>query len=139
MAAVSSAASSVGMARGALRRRLASSKATGRASSPRAMLGGCSTTRFVSVMSYFARRMAWMRANRDCWIVRYMLWGSPLAEDDFSLTDRVLPDGPPALRHPANEDLFAGTPMRAATSWRVYLVGAGLAAWGLALLGGLIC
>src|SRR5260370_38875544 len=71
------------MARGALRRRLASSKATGRASSPRAMLGGCSTTRFVSVMSYFARRMAWMRAKRDCWIVRYMLWGSPRSEFGF--------------------------------------------------------
>jgi hypothetical protein len=34
----------------------------------------------------------------------------------------VLPDGPTALGHPANEDLFAGTPVRAATSWRVYLV-----------------
>jgi hypothetical protein len=32
-------------------------------------------------MLYFVRRMAWMRANRDCWIVRYMLWGSPLVED----------------------------------------------------------
>jgi len=27
-----------------------------------------------------------------------------------------------ALGHPANEDLFAGTPVRAATSGRVYLV-----------------
>src|SRR5258708_31464795 len=27
---------------------------------------------------------------------------------------------PTALGHPANEDLFAGTPIRAATSWRVY-------------------
>jgi hypothetical protein len=43
--AFSSAASSVAMARGALRRRLASSKATGRASSPRAMFGGCSTAK----------------------------------------------------------------------------------------------
>ena len=34
------------MTRGALRRRLASSKATGNASSPRAMLGGCSTAKF---------------------------------------------------------------------------------------------
>ena len=76
----SSVASSVAMARGALRRRLASSKATGRASSPRAMVGGCSTTRFVSVMSYLDCRMAWMRANRDCWIVRYMLLGSPGVE-----------------------------------------------------------
>jgi hypothetical protein len=33
----------------------------------------------------------------------------------------ILPDGPAALGHPANEDLFAGTPVRAATSWRVYL------------------
>ncbi len=65
-AAVSSAASSVAMARGALRRRLASSKATGRASSPRAMLGGCSTASCVRVTSYLARRMAWMRARRDC-------------------------------------------------------------------------
>jgi len=32
----------------------------------------------------------------------------------------VLPDGPTALGHPANEDLFAGAPVRAATSWRVY-------------------
>jgi hypothetical protein len=32
------------------------------------------------VMSYFVRRMAWMWANRDCWIVRYMLWGSPLVD-----------------------------------------------------------
>ena len=51
---------------GGFRRRLASSKATGRASSPRAMLGGCSTTRFVSVVSYLDCRMAWMRAKRDC-------------------------------------------------------------------------
>ena len=66
-------ASSVAMARGALRRRLASSKATGRASSPRAMEGGCSTARLGSVMEYFCARMAWMRATSDCWIVRYML------------------------------------------------------------------
>jgi hypothetical protein len=38
----------------------------------------------------------------------------------------VLPDGPTALGHPANEDLFAGTPVRAATSWRVYLFLLGL-------------
>jgi hypothetical protein len=31
----------------------------------------------------------------------------------------VLPDGPTSLGHPANEDLFAGTPVGAATSWRV--------------------
>jgi len=31
----------------------------------------------------------------------------------------VLPDGPTALGHPANEDLFAGTPVRATTSWWV--------------------
>ncbi|MBB5318533.1 hypothetical protein HDF09_003232 [Edaphobacter lichenicola] len=28
----------------------------------------------------------------------------------------VLPDGPPALGHPTNEDLFAGTLVRAVTS-----------------------
>jgi hypothetical protein len=28
----------------------------------------------------------------------------------------VLPDGPTALGHPTNEDLFAGTPVRAVTS-----------------------
>jgi hypothetical protein len=28
----------------------------------------------------------------------------------------VLSDGPTALGHPANEDLFAGTPVRAVTS-----------------------
>jgi hypothetical protein len=28
------------------------------------------------------------------------------------LKDDVLPDGPTALGHPANEDLFAGTPVR---------------------------
>ncbi|MBB5345929.1 hypothetical protein [Tunturibacter empetritectus] len=28
----------------------------------------------------------------------------------------VLPDGPPALGHPTNEDLFVGTPVRAVTS-----------------------
>jgi FeS assembly protein IscX len=39
----------------------------------------------------------------------------------FLLEANVLPDGPTALGHPANEDLFAGTPVRAATSWRVYL------------------
>ncbi len=33
----------------------------------------------------------------------------------------VLPDGPTALGHPTDEDLFVGTPVRAATSWRVYL------------------
>src|ERR1700722_16480478 len=36
------------------------------------------------------------------------------------LDNHVLPDGPTALGHPTNEDLFAGTPVRAATSWRVY-------------------
>jgi hypothetical protein len=35
----------------------------------------------------------------------------------------ILPDGPAALGHPANEDLFGGTPVRAATSWRVYRSG----------------
>ena len=44
--AFSSAASSVAMARGALRSLLASSKATGRASSPSSILGGSSTTSF---------------------------------------------------------------------------------------------
>jgi hypothetical protein len=34
----------------------------------------------------------------------------------------VLPDGPAALCHPTNEDLFVGAPVQAATSWRVYLV-----------------
>jgi hypothetical protein len=28
------------------------------------------------------------------------------------MKDFVLPDGPPALSHPTNEDLFAGTPVR---------------------------
>ena len=39
----------------------------------------------------------------------------------YLLEANVLPDGPTALGHPANEDLFAGTPVRAATSWRVHL------------------
>jgi hypothetical protein len=30
--------------------------------------------------------------------------------------DDVLPDGPTALGHPANEDLFTGTPVGAVTS-----------------------
>ena len=33
------------------------------------------------------------------------------------LEDSVLPDGPTALGHPTNEDLFAVTPVGAATSW----------------------
>jgi hypothetical protein len=47
----------------------------------------------------------------------------------------VLPDGPTALGHPANEDLFTGTPVRAATSWRVYLFWVKSSGMGLALLG----
>jgi len=39
----------------------------------------------------------------------------------FYFNNSVLPDGPTSLGHPANEDLFAGTPVRAATSWLVYL------------------
>ena len=31
--------------------------------------------------------------------------------EKLGLKDCVLPDGPPALSHPANEDLFAGTPI----------------------------
>ena len=34
----------------------------------------------------------------------------------MGLTGGVLPDGLAALGHPANEDLFAGTPVRAVTS-----------------------
>jgi hypothetical protein len=30
--------------------------------------------------------------------------------------DLVLPDGPTALSHPTNENLFVGTPIRAVTS-----------------------
>jgi hypothetical protein len=50
--------------------------------------------------------------------------------------ESVLPDGPTVLGHPTNEDLFAGTPVRAATSWLVYLVVVGQTTRGLALLGG---
>ena len=37
--------------------------------------------------------------------------------------------------HAANEDLFAGTPIRAATSWRVYLVSHGCSLLVLPLVG----
>ena len=53
--------------------RLASSKATGRASSPSAMVGGCSTTSCGRVTPYSVARRAWMRAISDCWTMRYML------------------------------------------------------------------
>ena len=47
----------------------------------------------------------------------------------------VLPDGPTALGHPTNEDLFAGTPVRAAIPWRVYRSWQDRAVWALPLVG----
>jgi hypothetical protein len=52
--------------------------------------------------------------SRISWRIWRRLW--------IGFNAYVLPDGPTTLGHPTNEDLFAGTPVRAATSWRVYLV-----------------
>jgi hypothetical protein len=41
-----------------------------------------------------------MRAKRDCWIVRYMLLGSPDLSGFSLLDDAVLPDGPAARGGP---------------------------------------